>query len=294
MSLQGASVPVNGRESAREVSLRLVLGLAGDVSPTADELALTERLREEDSDSLHARCIETLVGRRPALDFAEQEWQALLAHRAELEAVLGRSVGLQAAALDFFFEARPGAPEVVLVPHEAFETMRQEARIDPTTGLFASATFAWALEHEVRRARRYHRHIVFIMVDVDDMQGLIARRGADYGDFTLREVAGLIARNIRNTDTAGRIEADVFGIILHECRLNDGRNLAERLRAAVESQSFSPTEGDEGAHITISVAVVGYPESGDGGDKLMARARALIARAKDEGRNRVEAAETPP
>src|SRR5205085_2466297 len=126
-------------------------------------------------------------------------------------------VALQTAAMDFFCDARPPTPEMVLVPADVFQSLRQEARVDATTGLFTPSTFAWALEHEVRRARRYHRHLVLVLIDIDDMTELSARRGAEYADFVLREVATLINANIRNTDTAARVEHDTFALLLHEC-----------------------------------------------------------------------------
>lgn len=273
------------------LTLRHVLCLAGDVEPEGDEATDLERMQQRDSEALYAECLRLIVGRRSVAEFAEQEWRTLLSHRSDLEARLGRPVGLQTAALDFFCEARPHAPEMILVPLQIFQGLRQEARVDPTTGLFTASTFSWALDHEVRRARRYRRHMVMLLVEMDDIEALAARRGPEFADFVRREVASLINENIRNTDTPARIEPDTFAVLLHECKLGDGRVLAERLRSTIEQQTFSQVEGDEGAHVTASIAVVAYPESGDGADRLMTKARALIVRAHENGRNRVESAE---
>ena len=275
------------------LTLRHVLCLAGDVAPEGEEAHELERLTRHEPEALHAECLRLLVGRRSVPEFAEAEWKTLLDHRHELETRLGRPVGLQTAALDFFYDPRPQAPEMILVPLQVIQDLRQEARVDPTTGLFTPSTFSWAFEHEVRRARRYRRHMVMLLVDLDDMDAVHARRGPDFVDFVRREVAKLINENIRNTDTPARLESDTFAVLLHECKLSDGRTLAERLRCTIEIRSFSATAGDEGAHITASIAVVGYPESGDGADRLMNKARALVAKAKENGKNRVEAAAPP-
>lgn len=294
MTLSGTGAITTGEAAApHSLTLRLVLCLAGDIERAEDEAATLNAMTSADPEALYAECLRLLVGRRSVAEFAEQEWNTLLAHRRDLEEKLERPVALQTAALDFFCDARPKAPEMMLVPAEVFDNLRSEARIDATTGLFTPNTFAWALEHEVQRARRYRRHIVLLLIEIDDMDVLKSRRGAEYSDFVLREVADLVNGGIRNTDTAARVDEETFAVLLHECKLQDGSNLAERMRATVETQSFSPHEGDEGAHLTVSIAVVGYPESGDGGDKLMGKARQLITKARDLGKNRVETAEFP-
>lgn len=281
-------------QTSGTLTLRHVLCLAGDLTAAGDEAHELERLREAEPEALFAECLRLLVGRRSVPDFAEVEWNTILGHRQELEAKLGRPVGLQTAALDFFFDPRPQAPEMILVPLQVIQDLRQEARVDPTTGLFTASTFAWAFEHEIRRARRYRRHMVMLLIELDDMESVHGRRGAEFTDFVRREVARLINENIRNTDTPARIETDAFAVLLHECKLSDGRTLAERLRTTIAIQSFSMSEGLEGAHVTASIAVVGYPESGDGADRLMNKARTLVTKAKEGGKNRVEAAAPSP
>ncbi|NDD27047.1 MAG: GGDEF domain-containing protein [Proteobacteria bacterium] len=289
--LGSGSAGVETPTPSRLITLRHVLCLAGDTSPTGDEAQEMERLIETDTELLYAECLRLLVGRRSVPEFAEQEWKALLEHRRELEEKLERPMSLQAAAIDFFCEARPTTPEVIMVPIQVYQDLHQEARIDPTTGLFAPSTFSWALDHEVRRARRYRRHLVMLLLEIDDLEQISTRRGQEYADFVLREVASLINENIRNTDTPARVDATCFAVLLHECKLTDGRILAERLRATLEKRSFSLNETDEGAHVTATIAVVGYPDHGDGGDRLMTKARALVAQSRDSGRNRVTSGE---
>lgn len=286
-AIESASAP-DAMQTSGSLTLRHVLCLAGDVTVAGDEAREIARLKETEPEALYAECLRLLVGRRSVPAFAEVEWNTLLGHRQDLETKLGRPVGLQTAALDFFFDPRPQTPEMILVPLQVIQDLRQEARVDPTTGLFTAATFAWAFEHEVRRARRYRRHMVMLLLELDDMDTVQGRRGHEFADFARREVARLITENIRNTDTPARIETDAFAVLLHECKLSDGRALAERLRNTIAIQSFSPAEGHEGAHITASIAVVGYPESGDGVERLMSRARTLVAKAKENGKNRVE------
>ena len=74
--------------------------------------------------------------------------------------------------------------------------------------------------------------MVMLLLEIDDLEQISARRGQEYADFVLREVASLINENIRNTDTPARVDATCFAVLLHECKLTDGRILAERLRAA--------------------------------------------------------------
>ncbi len=272
------------------IDLRYALALADDMPLAEEEELQLEYMKTHLGDALYAQALHLVVGRRTTPEVARQEWDAVVAHRKTMEEALHRNVSLQTAALDYFHSARRTEPEVAIVPYSTLRQLLQDPHIDSTTGLFTPGSFRWSLEHELRRARRYSKSVTLVLLDLDDMDRVNHRRGHAFGDFVLKEVADLIHQNIRNTDTAARLETDLFAIILPECKVSDGRNLAERLRACVERQSFSLAKGDEGTHITASLGLAGYPRHGESPDALINVAHEGLWRAKQAGKNRVEVA----
>jgi len=288
-ALQDAAQDVNaeGFQSAN-LTLWQALGLAGDARlDSQDEIGL-EVLKSNLGDVLYVEAISLLAGRRPQPPEARGEWESLLAHRAAMEQKLGRQVGVQAAALDRFYPARPEGPQIISVPFNTFEAILRDSRVDPITGLSTRGSFGWALDHEIRRARRYRKNVSLVLIDLDDTGDLNQRKGQVFADFVLRETAGLIRRSIRATDTAARLDEDIFGVILPECKVSDARNQGERIRSLIENQSFAMFEGDDGAHITASIGIAGYPRNANDAESVMAAARETLFRAKEMGKNRVE------
>ena len=82
-----------------------------------------------------------------------------------------------------------------------------------------------------------------------------------------------------------------------EAALKDGdtgaaRAAGERIRAGVESESFG--SGRRPPVVTVSIGVATLPDHAATADTLVERADLALYRAKEQGKNRVEAASTPP
>ena len=72
-----------------------------------------------------------------------------------------------------------------------------------------------------------------MMLDLDGFKALNDRFGHPAGDDLLRDVAGAIARAIRDQDTAARMGGDEFCVLAPETDLAGTEQLAERVLAAV-------------------------------------------------------------
>lgn len=85
---------------------------------------------------------------------------------------------------------------------------------DPLTGVYNRNHFNRLVELEESRARRDGTTLGFIMVDVDNFKAINDTRGHQTGDTVLREVAAVLQRAVRRTDTVIRYGGDEFLIIL--------------------------------------------------------------------------------
>ena len=92
--------------------------------------------------------------------------------------------------------------------------------------------------------------------------------------------------NLRTEDILGRFGGEEFVILLPETKLEDARNIAERLRRLIAE---TPIETDIGpVRTTISIGIaIQEKTAAINIDQLLSRADRAMYHAKQAGRNRV-------
>ncbi len=159
------------------------------------------------------------------------------------------------------------------------------ATIDGLTGLFNRRFFGEQLRKEFQRAKRYHNPLSLIMVDVDDFKRYNDANGHVAGDQALASLAAVIKRTVRDIDFVARYGGEEFALILPEVNARGGLIVAEKVRRAVEVQSF------EGEHrlkphkkITISCGVCSNAAV-SGPEEMIELADQALYWVKRHGRN---------
>lgn len=165
------------------------------------------------------------------------------------------------------------------------EEIYQLATRDPLTDLCNRRHFLEQMEREIARSLRHDRPLAMCIVDVDLFKPVNDRYGHISGDEVLRRIADLVHQHARHDDIAARIGGEEFAVLLPECNADAAYRFAERLRAAVATETFTP--GGEPRRITISIGIAELSPALDSRAALMAAADAALYRAKAEGRNRV-------
>lgn len=163
----------------------------------------------------------------------------------------------------------------------------EETRIDAITRLTNRENALRVLERELGYAQRYGRSLSVSLLGVDIPAGGTADAGAELSPDGLKASAKLLAERVRDSDLPARFDEDTFLVLLPESGASDAAGMAERLRREFE-ESASSGEGSEGIEVgTLSGGVASYPEDGETGQRLLARAAEALARARKEGGNRV-------
>lgn len=268
------------------LTLDEILTLSGEQRLSAEEAIQFGLLRTELGESIYAlawHCLTSLPCPTPE---GKGRWDALLQHRTTLQARLGRTVALQVAALDLLYSKADTDQRVVLLAEDTYHKLLLDGRYDPITGLSTRRSFDGAYQHELNRARRYRKNLTLVLVEVDDIDALRSRFGDDRCEAMLRELGGMVARSIRSTDTAARLDSSKFGLLLAECRVKDGTQHAERLRRRVLTHDFTGS-GQNTPALTLSLGVAGFPRNSADGTSLMDAARATLYRAQELGGNQV-------
>jgi GGDEF domain-containing protein len=111
--------------------------------------------------------------------------------------------------------------------------LRSLADTDPLTGLVNHRGFHEALARELGRAWREGAQLSLVSLDLDDFKAVNDNWGHPYGDEVLRAIAAKLIRSVRVGDIAARIGGEEFALILPGADAEQGREIAERARAAV-------------------------------------------------------------
>jgi diguanylate cyclase (GGDEF)-like protein len=154
---------------------------------------------------------------------------------------------------------------------------------DEVTGLGNRRFIYDALALEAEKNKRYGAPLSVLICDVDRFKSVNDRFGHQVGDQVLRAVGDLFQRGVRKVDVAGRWGGEEFLIICPNTAVGDAVRLAEKLRLAFEAYDF-PVVG----RTTCSFGVAQLRADEDS-SMLFRRADDALYRAKDAGRNRVEA-----
>ncbi|EDZ63082.1 diguanylate cyclase/phosphodiesterase with PAS/PAC and GAF sensor(s) [Sulfurimonas gotlandica GD1] len=132
-------------------------------------------------------------------------------------------------------------------------------------------------------AGRYNTNFSVIIIDIDYFKLVNDTWGHQAGDDVLREFAEIIKNNARETDIVGRWGGEEFLILSSDTDLDGAIKLSEKLREMVSLFNFSFA-----GYKTASFGVSSY-HPGDDEKTMVKRADEALYRAKENGRNRVEA-----
>jgi diguanylate cyclase (GGDEF)-like protein len=165
--------------------------------------------------------------------------------------------------------------------------MRKMACTDGLTGLFNHRQFRCMFREEMLRTGQQQKALSLIMLDIDDFKKFNDRYGHPNGDKVLIEVARILRDSLRGYDLTFRYGGEEFIAILPECGHEQAAVAAERIRAAVETESrrFLASICDHG--VTVSVGVATAPRDGADEDALLLAVDKLLYQAKSCGKNRV-------
>lgn len=171
----------------------------------------------------------------------------------------------------------------------ANEKLSALATTDPLTGLHNRRHFDDVLARELKRARREHGHLSFIMFDIDHFKNLNDRYGHAEGDVALRKIGGLLKRLCRRPgDYAFRLGGEEFGVISANTDQQHGEVFAELIRSSTAELAIENVGSSVCDTVTISVGVASYASDRDlDTDALFKLADARLYDAKEGGRDKV-------
>ena len=166
---------------------------------------------------------------------------------------------------------------------QAYNEIRQQTsnspasvndRLDILTGLESRESIERTIVFLLALKARYDHLFSLILVDIDNFGDFNRDHGRAEGDRVLRELADAIKDSVRDTDAAGRFDAEEFIIVLPETGLQGAGIFGERLREKV----------DQCLPISVSLGLATVAD-GDTPQTILSRVDSALYSAKSAGYN---------
>lgn len=158
---------------------------------------------------------------------------------------------------------------------------------DALTGLANRRAADARLDMEFQRHRRNGQSLALGLIDIDRFKSVNDRFGHAGGDQVLQRVAKVLAAGLRRTDFLARFGGEEFLVLMPETPPEGARQLAERLREAVEASDGPPVK------VTLSLGLSCTAERHASVAAALEAADEALYAAKQGGRNRVMLAPSP-
>ncbi len=169
------------------------------------------------------------------------------------------------------------------------EELRTLSFRDALTGLPNRRMFDNQLNREWECARREARPLAVILADIDMFKSYNDNYGHTEGDECLRRMALPLTSAVRRPgDFVARYGGEEFVAILSETDADGAVNIAERMRAAVETAAIEHAYSKVAEVVTVSVGVASLVPTADmQHSNIVEAADQALYEAKKMGRNQV-------
>lgn len=157
---------------------------------------------------------------------------------------------------------------------------------DPLTGLYNRRYFNQIIQSEIERNYRDHRSLALAIIDIDHFKSINDNWGHDGGDKVLKDIAGIMKSNIRQSDTLARIGGEEFAVVMPNIRQHLAKEVMERLRLDIENSTIYVDDNELRVTLSIGTAVT-EPNHIMSADELYNKSDQALYQAKNSGRNKV-------
>lgn len=162
-------------------------------------------------------------------------------------------------------------------------TLQQQARQDPLTGLLNRRSFDETSARRIALAGNRNQSIAALMIDIDHFKRINDEYGHGVGDEVLQVVSRRINRGLSDDDLLARYGGEEFAVLLPDALLEHAIIIAERLREQVGTAPIVTSAGD--LNVTISLGVAQLEPEHESVAHLLERADARLLVAKRRGRD---------
>jgi len=194
------------------------------------------------------------------------------------------SMPIALAVLGISLAALLGSLILTWSRRERMQELEREASQDALTGLDNRRRFERDLSAAMARARRDRSTGALLILDIDDFKRVNDSQGHPAGDRLIKEVAAVLRRRSRQSDSLARLGGDEFAVILPRCSREEAQIAAEAIAREVREHRAA----EEAGAVTVSVGVAMFGDDPRTSTAtVFSEADTAMYAAKDEGRDGV-------
>lgn len=168
---------------------------------------------------------------------------------------------------------------------EELRKVKEEASIDPLTGLRNRRSFERALREFFRDFKKFGYPFSIIMMDLDNFKDINDTYGHLAGDKVLKEIGNILRNYLRAKDIPARTGGEEFTIILPGISKEEATLVAERLRKVIAN--YTVEHENTKINPTASFGVSEMREGIEAPEDLIKEADEKLYQAKRTGKNKV-------
>ncbi len=169
---------------------------------------------------------------------------------------------------------------------KAYEIAEELSFTDALTGLANQRYLYKRLREEISRAKRFKRHLAFVLFDLDELKTVNDSFGHQAGDMVLRQVGQSLKKSIREIDIIARYGGDEFCVIMPEADSQTCAKFMDRILKTISKTRIMLENSSEPLYCTVSLGGAVFPIHASDGKSLVYKADMALLRAKNRGRNR--------
>lgn len=167
------------------------------------------------------------------------------------------------------------------------DLLKEQAHIDPLTGLRNRAALDDALKAAASAHQRMGQPVSLLMIDVDHFKAINDEHGHGVGDEVLRLIGRTIRASCRPYDTACRFGGDEFAVILGATQGPDAEHVSRRLYARLADTGMPSAQRRFAFTTSAGLASSASLSAGFSAHDLLKSADAALYEAKRQGRGRL-------
>jgi diguanylate cyclase (GGDEF)-like protein/PAS domain S-box-containing protein len=213
-----------------------------------------------------------------------------LANHTVLVRADGREIAIEDSAAPIR-NSQGGLIGVVLVFHDVTRAREMANRLswqathDTLTGLYNRRAFEDRLHHLLQKTDDLNRTAhVLLYIDLDQFKVVNDIAGHIAGDEMLKQIAGFMQHQVRESDMLARLGGDEFGLILTDCDLHHANRVADKVHQVLEAFKFA-WEGRV-FRVGASIGVLEFRPGLHSLTELLSAADLACYTAKNAGRRR--------
>jgi diguanylate cyclase (GGDEF)-like protein len=171
-----------------------------------------------------------------------------------------------------------------------------QVRVDATTGLLNPRTWQREAEVEVYRAAQASTPLAVAMVDIDGFGSVQESAGDDVARQLRRDVAAMLADQLRDQDIIGIFGSREFAILFPCTSVADAKRMTERLRDRIAGESIAIESGTQAGFVfrlTVSIGVAVMNETRQALAELIGAADTALGTARQTGWSKICIAAEP-